>query len=135
MAPISVFDNEYITVQYWPDKKLIYHVIHKPIDGQPLKDALNAGTEALIKYKATKWLSDDRKNGPVSQDVIDWGIQDWDPRTIAGGWKYWANVVPQEIVAAGSMAPLIEILYDMGLRLMVFTDPQKAIEWLDSFEG
>ncbi len=135
MLPVTITDNEYITVQYLPDKKIIYHTIHKPIDGQPLKDALNAGTAALARYKACKWLSDDRLNGPLSQEVLDWGLQDWDPRTSAAGWKYWAEVVPQQLASAGTMLPLIEILYGMGLRMMVFTDLEKAFQWLDSLEG
>jgi hypothetical protein len=135
MSPIIIVDNEYITLRYLPDKRIIYHTIHKPIDGQPLKDALNAGTEALKQYGACKWLSDDRKNGPLSQEMLDWGLKDWDPRTIAAGWKYWANVVPQELSAAGTLMPLIQILYDMGLRMMVFTDLENAIQWLDSMKG
>ncbi len=135
MEPVIVFENEYITVRYLPDKRLIYHTIHKPIDGQPLKDALNAGTDALAQYKVCKWLSDDRKNGPLSQEVLDWGLHDWDPRTIAAGWKYWAEVVPEALADAGTMLPLIQILFAMGLRMMVFTDVDKAMQWLDSLEG
>ncbi len=135
MSPITVVNNEYITLQYLPDKKTIYHTIHKPIDGQPLMDALNAGTDALQRHGACKWLSDDRKNGPLSQEVLDWGLKDWDPRTIAAGWKYWAEVVPEQMANAGTMLPLIQILYDMGLRMMVFSDLDKAFEWLDSFQG
>ncbi len=135
MSPITIVDNEYITLQYLPDTKIIYHTIHKPIDGQPLKDALNAGTDALIQHGACKWLSDDRNNGPLSQEVVEWGLNDWDPRTIGGGWKYWANVVPRELASAGTLMPLIEILYGMGLRMMVFTDLDKATQWLDSLAG
>lgn len=135
MSPITIVDNEYITLQCFPERKLIYHVVHKPIPDAPLREALNAGTDALKKYGATKWLSDDRKNGPLAPETIEWGLKDWDPRTIAAGWKYWANVVPQEIQAAGALAPLIDILFDMGLKMLLFTDPQKAAEWLDSIKS
>jgi hypothetical protein len=135
MLPIIIVDNEYTTVQYLPDKKIIYHTIHKPIDDQPLKDALNAGTDALEKYGACKWLSDDRKNGPLSAEMLEWGRNTWDVRTIAAGWKYWAEVVPEAVVSAGTMIPVIEALYELGLRMMVFTDLEKAFAWLDSFEG
>ncbi|MCC7452084.1 MAG: hypothetical protein IT324_32060 [Anaerolineae bacterium] len=135
VAPIVIVDNEYITVQYLPDKRIIYHTVHKPIPDQPLKDALNAGTEALRQYKACKWLSDDRKNGPLSQEMLDWGFNDWDPRTVKAGWKYWANVVPEELAAAGTLAPVMEAVYEMGLRLMVFTSVEEAMQWLDRMEG
>lgn len=135
MSPIIIVENEYITVQYLPDKKIIYHTIHKPIDGQPLKDALNAGTDALEEYRACKWLSDDRKNGPLSPEMMEWGRNTWDIRTIAAGWKYWADVVPEAIANAGTMVPVVDALYELGLRMMVFTDLEKAFAWLDRFEG
>jgi hypothetical protein len=131
MSPIIIVDNEYITLQYLPDKKAIYHIIHKPIPDQPLKDALNAGTEALKKYGACKWLSDDRKNGPLSQEMQEYGFKDWGPRTIAAGWKYWADVVPVDLVSAGALAPVMEAYFNLGLRMMVFSDLEKAFQWLD----
>jgi hypothetical protein len=135
MSSITIVDNEYITLQYLPDKKIIYHTVHKPIPDQPLKDAVNAGTEALKKYGACKWLSDDRKNGPVSPEIAEWGREDWNPRTIAAGWKYWANVVPEEVASAGALSPVIEALFELGLRMMVFTDLAAAFEWLDRMGG
>ncbi|MBX3083859.1 MAG: hypothetical protein KF716_19650 [Anaerolineae bacterium] len=134
MSVVPIVDNEYITVQYLADKKIIYHVVHKPIADQPLQAALNAGSDALKKNGAHKWLSDDRKNGPLSPEQLEWGLRDWNPRTIAAGWKYWANIVPEEMAAAGTLAPLMDALFEQGLRMMVFTDVDKARQWLDSFE-
>ncbi len=135
MSPIIVVDNEYITLQYLPDKGIVYHTIHKPIPDQPLKDALNAGTEAMQQHGGHKWLSDDRKNGPVSREIAEWGFRDWNPRTIAIGWKYWADVVPQAVASAGTLLPIMDDLFKLGLRMMVFTDLEKAFEWLDHMEG
>ncbi len=133
MTPITIAENEFMTVQYIPDKKMIFHTVHKPItNDNALKDALNAGTDALIQYGVCKWLSDDRKNGPLSQEMVEWGLNDWDRRTIAGGWKYWANVVPDDVASAGTLLPVIEILFEMGLRMMVFTTLEDAMRWLDS---
>ncbi len=131
MSPITIVENEFITLQYLPDRKAIYHVIHKPIPDQPLKDSLDAGTEALKKYGINKWLSDDRKNGPLSEEFIEWSLHNWCPRTVAVGWKYWANIVPQEVAAAGALMPVIEFLHTLGLRMMVFSDPAEANKWLD----
>ncbi len=135
MSPVIVVDNEYLTVQYLRDKRIIYHTIHKPLPDQSMKDAMNAGTEALRQYGACKWLSDDRKNGPVSRVLAEWGFNDWNPRTIAAGWKYWANVVPEAVVSAGALLPVMDDLYKLGLRMMVFTDLQEAFEWLGRMKG
>jgi hypothetical protein len=131
---IIIYQTDYITVEYVPDKKFIQHVIHKPMSGQVemLKEALNAGTEAMIKYKVTKWLSDDRKNDALAPETAEWGHTDWHPRTLAAGWKYWANVIPTDVEAAGTLAPVIESLYALGLRMQVFTSVEQAVAWLDS---
>jgi hypothetical protein len=135
MLPIIIVDNESVTLQYLPDKRTIYHVIHKPIpEDDVLKAFLDAGTEALKKHGACKWLSDDRKNGPLSPTFLKWSATDWQPRTIAAGWKYWANVVPHEMAAAGTLMPVIDNLYEMGLRMVLFSDLEKAFEWLDKIE-
>lgn len=136
MPNTTIFNSEYITVEYWPDHKLIYHTIHKPMSSQlaTFKEALNAGTEALQKYQVRKWLSDDRKNDPLTPEGNEWAYGDWQPRTLKAGWKYWAAVVPEDLVAAGTLMPVIENLYELGLRMMVFTSVEQAVEWLDKME-
>lgn len=130
MDDIVIIDNEYITLVYHAQSKIIHHTIHQPITGQPLRDAVNKGTETLAKYGACKWLSDDRKNGPLSKEDAEWGFNDWNPRTIKAGWKYWANVIPYELYAAGSLNPMMENLRTQGLEMRVFIDVDKAMEWL-----
>jgi len=132
MARQILMENEYMTLAYLDDKRIIHHTIHKPVGGQPLRDVLNMGTATLAEKKACKWLSDDRKNGPLSEEDREWGFNDWNRRTIDAGWKYWALGVPQAVVDAGTMIPTMEALFKMGLRMMVFADLDEAFEWLDS---
>ncbi|MCE7949443.1 MAG: hypothetical protein DYG88_18660 [Chloroflexi bacterium CFX4] len=134
MTAITIVDNESITVQCLPERGIIYHTIHAPIGGQPLRDALLAGSEALKEHRATKWLSDDRKNGPLSAEDAEWGSTVWHRQTIALGWKYWALVVPEALEAAGAMSPVIDSLYALGLRMRVFSKLEDAFAWLDSVE-
>lgn len=132
MPPVTIVENEFITLQYLPDKKTIYHVVHKPIADTLFKEALDKGTVALAANKACKWLSDDRLNGPLTREQQDWAFNDWNPRTIKVGWKYWALVVPQAVVDAGTLMPVIESLFGMGLRVAVFSSLREATDWLDS---
>ncbi|MEP7289868.1 MAG: hypothetical protein ABI947_29305 [Chloroflexota bacterium] len=136
MSNIVLYDSKYITVEYWPDKKLIYHTIHQPMSEQlpVFKEALDIGTDALQKYKVSKWLSDDRKNDALTKEGNEWSFNDWQPRTIKAGWKYWAAIVPEELIAAGTLMPVMDILFDLGLRMMVFTDMEKAVAWLDKVD-
>jgi hypothetical protein len=134
MSRMIVAENDYMTLEYLPDKKIVYHTIHKPVGGKMLRDVLNAGTETLAHYGACKWLSDDRKNGPLSEEDREWGFNDWNRRTIDVGWKYWALVVPQALVDAGTMLPTMDALYGLGLRMMVFTTLEDAFAWLNSVD-
>ncbi len=129
-----ILDNEYITISYLPDKKTIYHTVHQPISGQQLRDALLVGFQALQDYGCHKWLSDDRKNGPMSDEDREWGEINLNRRSLEAGWKYWALVVPEMLVAAGSMAPTIEAMHGLGLRMMVFSNVEEAFKWLDEFK-
>jgi hypothetical protein len=115
-----------------PTKKPFITPSINPSLGQLFREALLAGTEALLKYNVYKWLSDDRNNGPIVRDDYQWISTVWRPQTIAAGWKYWSVVVPPNPEAAGSLVASIDSLYELGLQMMVFTTIEEAITWLDS---
>jgi len=137
MSRVQLYSSEYIVVEYHPDNALIFHTVHKPMGKDQIhihKQALNAGTEAMARHGLSKWLSDDRKNGPLPDELRGWGTNTWIPRTLEAGWKYWANVVPIEVDAAGTLVPVIDALYALGLKMQVFSHVGEALAWLDSVE-
>jgi SpoU rRNA methylase family enzyme len=69
----------------------------------------------------------------MSDEDREWGEINLNQRAMEAGWKYWALVVPEQVVAAGSMVPTIQALYEYGLRMMVFSNLEEAFNWLDSF--
>ena len=105
MERIIITGNEFISIEYLPQEHIIYHVIHKPVSGQPLRDALTIGADFLQENNVTKWLSDDRKNGELTKEDLEWGYHNWNQRMIDAGWKYWANVIPEDLYAADSLRP------------------------------
>ena len=125
-----IVDNEYATLVYYPELKIIHHVLHKPVPGQEFRSTLNAGAEALQKYEATKWLSDDRGNGPMAQEELDWANTDWFPRVAQAGWKFWALVVPESMMARFALKEAVDNVYEVGVRIMAFTEPDEAMDWL-----
>jgi len=129
-----VFENVYATLLYYPDHKLIHHKFHRPLQGQALHDVLNAGADLLAERKATKWLSDDRNNAQLTSEDADWANREWSPRAVRAGWKYWALVVPEELVARFSMRRPVDRAYEEGLRIAAFVDTQEAKDWLESLE-
>jgi hypothetical protein len=61
MSVITIEQNDYATMYYHPESKIVHHEFHKFIYGDVFRAFLLKGTETMKKYGATKWLSDDRK--------------------------------------------------------------------------
>ncbi len=130
MSIIEILKNDQITVYFHEEDKIIHHVCHKQISGQPYRDAFFAGTDTLIKYKAIKWLSDDRMNPMVCPDDQKWLAEVWTPKILQAGWKYWGLVMPQEALGQMRMTLACQIYSKLGVTLNTFEDPIKALVWL-----
>ncbi len=134
MSVIIIEQNDYGTMYYHPESKIVHHEYHKFIYGDVYRAFLLKGTETLKKYGAIKWLSDDRKNPVVSAVDIEWGQKNWLPVTLQAGWKYWAIVQPEGILAKTTMENLMKDFARFGLTARYFTDPDVAMKWLESLD-
>jgi hypothetical protein len=132
MPPTVVLENEQITIWYHPETKIVHHQMHQYTHGQAFRDALTAGAEAMKKHRATKWLSDDRKNPVLTADDQKWATDYWQPQVIKAGWKYWAIVQPERLLAKARMDLLAEKFTKLGVEVKMFGDPQEAMKWLTS---
>jgi hypothetical protein len=72
----TIIDNEFVTLRYYPETKIVYHKSHKFFSGKDLRDALNKGTSLLKQHGACKWLSDDRDFSALDPDAREWGDRD-----------------------------------------------------------
>ena len=131
MAAITVLDNPFVTVWYHPDKKVVHSQVHKFIAGKEFREFLMAGKDVLIKNQATKWLSDDRSNTVLRKEDVDWGIVNWFPACVKGGWKYWAIVEPQQVLAQARMEQLVAEYAAQGVASKFFNDDREAMRWLE----
>ena len=132
MPPVKIMDNVYATMWCYPEKKMIHHQYNKYMTGKNFQDFLMKGTEAMRKYKATKWLSDDRKNPVLAPSDLEWGQKYWFPETLAAGWKYWAIVQPKAALAKMTMDDLVKDYESYGVKAKFFDDPDEAMKWLES---
>ena len=132
MQSITLHDNGYATMWYHPDKKIVHHQIHKFIFGEELQKLLLTGTEALRKNRASKWLSDDRSNAALRKEDLEWGMTNWFPQALQAGWKFWAIVQPEKIIAQMNMEKVVEDYAKAGMTAKFFTDPDQAMKWLES---
>ncbi len=129
---ITVMDNDFCTMWYYPDKKIVHHKIHKYIFGETFHKMLLAGTEMFQKNHATKWLSDDRGVPVLRKEDMDWGAVNWFPQTVKAGWKYWAIMVPEQPVGKMNLEDLAAKYGKAGVTARFFTDLDEAFKWLES---
>ena len=125
-----IIDNENTALWYHTTKKIVHHVIHKPIFGKALQECLEKGIALLKKHNAKKWLSDYRKNGAMLKDDVDWIDNEWYPRAAMTDWKHWAIVLPEKTVGQLSMNRIATIFAQPGFDIKTFTDPDEAMSWL-----
>lgn len=132
MAITTILENDYLTVWYHNESRIVHHQFNKFVYGDRFREGLNTGVSLLKKHACHKWLSDDRKNSALSPEDVEWCMTDFFPRAIKAGWKYWAIIMPQKVIGQLNMKRFIETYSDMGLTVKVFSDPDKAMSWLDS---
>lgn len=130
MRKETIVENEFFSLWYYPDQKIVHHKFHKFIFGEAFKACLNRGTEVLKENGAEKWLSDDRNNSALPKEDSRWGVEEWLPRTMAVGWRFWAVVMPDKATGRMNMRSLIEKTAAEGITVEVFDDVDEAQQWL-----
>lgn len=130
MKPDLIFENEYFSLWYHSEKKIIHHKFHKYLFGQPLRDCLMKGLEQLQKSGAQKWLSDDTNNSALSPEDTKWSQEIWAPKARESGWKHWAIVLPEAVIGKLNMKQFVRINAEHGVNVKVFVDPNLALIWL-----
>jgi hypothetical protein len=131
MEKTTVFQNECATMVYYPEARIVHNTFRGQPTGKQFREALDAGVEMLKKYGGSKWLSDDRENKVVfSAEDQAWADNDWFPRMVEAGWKTWAMIVPHEVKARFNLKEIVERIFARGIKIMVFTDLDEALEWL-----
>ena len=125
-----VLDGETARLCYDSRHKIVQHEFRSFVHGRALRDVLEKGLEILKQRGAQKWLSDDRGNGPVTSAASEWALNDWAPRVIAAGWKYWGVVLPEKVLGQMNMRRWIETYSKLGVLAHVFDDPEAARAWL-----
>jgi hypothetical protein len=134
MSILSVMDNRYASLVFDVQDKIVHHTFHRDLDSAHLRLVLNTGIELFKKHGANKWLSDNRAIDPHSEEDSLWINNEWLPRVIEAGWKYWALVVPHDAKARMNMVEFVNSFYEQGVRVMVFTELDSALAWLKTVD-
>lgn len=130
MKKETIVEAPVITLWYYPDAKIIHHELRKYPGVATLEAALEKGLEIMQTRGARKWLSDDRRGGALPKSHHDWGQNVWGPKAVAAGWKYWAILLPEELIGSANIRRLIEIYASVGVTVKTFDHPESAMSWL-----
>lgn len=128
----TLIDNEFASLWYYPDTKIIHHQFKKFIYGPAFREVIMKGLEYFENEGCEKWLSDDRGNSALHPDDKEWGDTNWTPRVIAAGWKYWALILPEKVIGQMNMRRLIQEYLERGVEVEVFSNPEEGLAWLES---
>jgi hypothetical protein len=129
---VTVIEDEYVTLWYHPDDKIVHHRIHKFLVPGVFEKLLGTGAELMERHGAEKWLSDDRNNVVVSPEDLAWAEENWVPRVLKAGFKHWAIVVPSTAVAEMQMKALQAKRRKQGITVEMFEVVDDAMAWLRS---
>ena len=132
MGPIVVMENEYVTVWYHPDSKVVHHRLTKNPDSAMFRAMLSRGAECLEEHHATKWLSDDTNLIVVRDHDSEWGETVWGPRVLRAGFKWWAIVAPASAIGQLTLGRIGTHYRAVGVTVSMFTNVDAGLEWLAS---
>lgn len=136
--PRVLFDHPLIHVWFHERRRIVHHRINRPILAEELpviQAAFNSGTDTFKKYRANKWLSDDRHQLVLPSEVQAWCQTVWFPATRNAGWKYWAIVMPESAVARLYVTRLLPAMAFQGIEARTFPDVPDASTWLDKCDA
>jgi hypothetical protein len=132
LLPISILDNDLVSMWYHPEAGILHHQFHKHIWGAAFRAVLNKGLEVLGQRSGHRWLSDDRENCSLSQEDTDWAINDWFPRVLKIGWHHWGIVLPDHVIGKMNMRRFIDSYSATGVIVRVFPTSVLALKWLEA---
>lgn len=135
MTKQVILSNDHFDLYYHDSEKIIHHVFKEKLDSESFPRVLNAGTKVLRENRATKWLSDNRRQVNVLTDEDNaWANNVWLPKTMRAGWKYWAIVVPDSMLNRADLVRYVDSFHGKGIIVKVFSDDKVAFTWLKKID-
>jgi hypothetical protein len=77
-----------------------------------------------------KWLSDNANLIVYKAEDINWINEDWLPRMLKVGWKYWAVIEPVHATGNVSMMSFLDYYKKQGITLKIFHNMEDALAWI-----
>jgi len=130
MEKVTILDGPQASLWFYPEEGIVHHEFHGFVHGEEFRKVLQAGLELLKLHGATKWISDDRRNGAIPRVDGDWADNVWRPAAIAAGWKHWAMVQPEKVYGQMNVRRFVDNAAAAGVNARVFDSPADALRWI-----
>jgi len=129
---MMLYDSPTCSVEWLEEGKILLKTMKGFVFGDETRKLFNAGYEKVLKEGGSKWLSDNRNLKPWKQEDVAFINEDWLPRMLKAGWKYWAIIEPEDTMGNLSMKNFIDLYQEQGLELKFFHNLEDAKAWLES---
>lgn len=131
MNRILILDTSQITVWAYPRLRIVHHQMKTHCHGAEFREALLGVIDAMERYRAPKYLSDNRAGAAVIAADSEWAGKVWFPRAQVVGWSHWAVVQPANLIGQLSLnRHATQTATNPGIDARVFSDPDEAMKWL-----
>ena len=125
----NAFGKVFLTMTYEPEHSLTYNVWRGYLTLESIMAGSNVGIEFLAQTKCPYMLNDNTYVSGPWDHAVAWIAQDWTPRAIAHGLRYFAHVVSPASFAALSAEALVSSIGDQ-FELRIFGSLDEARHWL-----
>jgi hypothetical protein len=123
------FGKVFISISFDSQDKWVYNNWMGYQTFENVVAGANACLEVMEHAKVSCLLNDNRLVVGPWHHATDWAIQDWIPRAMHAGLKYFAHVVNQQTLAGMTSAELYRKVGNM-LEMKVFDNLEEARQWL-----
>jgi hypothetical protein len=132
MSIETIISNPQASLLYHPESGIVHLEFRQFVFGSQFQTVLMTGIDVMRERGACKWLSDDRGNTSLSKDDQDWSQDVWAPAAKAAGFKYWAVVMPANIIGHMNSEKWAAMSRSDGFTAKLFSDPEVAMAWLEA---
>ncbi|WP_439880057.1 hypothetical protein ACSX1A_12910 [Pontibacter sp. MBLB2868] len=122
-------DKLYLTIYYDQQNDWIYNKWEGYITPDNVKLGCLAILDAFAKFHTSYGLNDNKEVVGTWDQAVNWIDEEWTPRAIALGLRYFSHVVDKDAFAAASAADLLSRVEDK-IYMRIFENVVDARQWL-----
>ena len=125
----SATGKTFLTIRFDESNNWIYNNWTGYVTAENVVQGSLAVLEMIEKHQASFGLNDNLFLVGRWDHSVDWIEQEWIPRAVAAGLRYYAHVVNEDSFAAASSAEMLTRVQGR-FHMQIFRDLESARQWL-----